>query len=171
MLKMLHWHISLHMKFPQQMEDIAWWKELFTTQKLSTSYARCILQFLLQTSKLIFIETIIKCDASWTHNYLIQYFLHIRLVWRWLVTKIVIPASQGSNRGCTKKKSPCRASLKKCGRVPACANSAVQPWSYWQWAPAKDCQHCQGSIFLNKHLTIRINKLLLALFVYRISKN
>ena len=114
---------------------------------------------------------IIKCDASRTHNYLIQFFLHIRLVWRWLVTKIVIPASQGSNRGCTKKKSPCRASLKKCGRVPACANSAVQPWSYWQWAPAKDCQHCQGSIFLNKHLTIRINKLLLALFVYRISKN
>ena len=104
MLKMLHWHISLHMKFPQQMEDIAWWKELFTTQKLSTSYARCILQFLLQTSKLIFIETIIKCDASWTHNYLIQYFLHIRLVWRWLVMKIMVPASQGSTRGCTKKK-------------------------------------------------------------------
>ena len=99
------------------MEDIAWWKELYTTQKLSTSYERCILQFLLQTSKLIFIETFIKCDASWTHNYLIQYFLHIHLVWRWLVTKIVVPASQGSNRGCTKQKSPCCASLKKCGRV------------------------------------------------------
>lgn len=69
MSKMLPWPISLHTRFPQQMEGIAWWKELFTTQNQSTSSARCILPFVFRKSKFIYyfnhylMPLIHKCNA------------------------------------------------------------------------------------------------------------
>lgn len=70
MSKMLPWPIFLHMRFPQQMEGIAWWKELFTTRSLLTSSVRCILPFLFRTSKFILFQAlsnvtpaIHKCNA------------------------------------------------------------------------------------------------------------